>query len=101
MELSLDMVGEPKAEGATLKVTPEAAKEAKRLIELQGGTSDMVVTDRETGPEMSSMRCSPSEVVVRARHQLPTRRRRRTELPSWSRATLQCVVSWRSSGVLD
>jgi iron-sulfur cluster assembly protein len=43
MELSLDMVGEPKAEGATLKVTPEAAKEAKRLIELQGGTSDMVV----------------------------------------------------------
>lgn len=42
MELSLDMVGEPKAEGATLKVTPEAAKEAKRLLELQG-TPDMVV----------------------------------------------------------
>jgi len=62
---------------------------------------DMVVTDRETGPEMSLMRCSPSEVVVRARHQLPTRRRRRTELPSWSRATLQCLVSWLGSGVLD
>ena len=42
MELSLDMVGEPQAEGATLKVTSEAAKEAKRLIELQG-TPDMVV----------------------------------------------------------
>ncbi len=42
MELSLDMVGEPKADGATLKVTLEAAKEAKRLIELQGAP-DMVV----------------------------------------------------------
>jgi iron-sulfur cluster assembly accessory protein len=42
MELSLNMVDEPKADGATLKVTPAAAAEAKRLIGLQG-TPDMVV----------------------------------------------------------
>jgi iron-sulfur cluster assembly accessory protein len=42
MEISLNMVEEPKAEPATLKITPEAATEAKRLLGLQG-TPDMVV----------------------------------------------------------
>jgi iron-sulfur cluster assembly accessory protein len=43
MEISLNMVvDEPKVEQPALKVTPEAAKEAKRLLQLQG-TPDMVI----------------------------------------------------------
>jgi iron-sulfur cluster assembly accessory protein len=42
MEFSLNMVDEPKAEESSLKVTPAAAQEAKRLIGLQG-TPDTVV----------------------------------------------------------
>jgi len=42
MEISLNMVEETTVEPATLKITPEAAKEAKRLLGLQG-TPDMVV----------------------------------------------------------
>ena len=36
MDISLNMVTEPAVQETTLKVTPAAAKEAKRLIELQG-----------------------------------------------------------------
>ncbi len=36
MDNLLNMIEEPKAEGAALKVTPNAVKEAKRLMAVQG-----------------------------------------------------------------
>ena len=42
MDNLLNMIEEPKTEGATLKVTPNAVKEAKRLMAVQG-TPGLVV----------------------------------------------------------
>lgn len=42
MEISLNVVSEPQAEQPTLKISPEAAQEAKRLMALQG-TPGLVV----------------------------------------------------------
>lgn len=42
MELSLNMVTEPAVEGTTLKVTPAAVQEAKRLIAVQGTAGAVV-----------------------------------------------------------
>ena len=42
MDNLLNMIEEPKAEAATLKITPNAVKEAKRLMAMQG-TPGLVV----------------------------------------------------------
>jgi len=42
MDISLNMVTEPTVEGTTLKVSPAAVKEAKRLIAVQGTAGAVV-----------------------------------------------------------